>query len=69
MNEMNDEYFMQQALRQAQLAFDEDEVPIGAVVVINNKVAVGKYFEPIEPNADVSAIISACAVASCNFST
>ncbi|RYZ53160.1 MAG: nucleoside deaminase, partial [Chitinophagaceae bacterium] len=24
---MNDEYFMQQALRQAQLAFEADEVP------------------------------------------
>jgi tRNA(adenine34) deaminase len=35
---MNDEYFMQQALAQAQIAFEEDEVPIGAVVVINNKV-------------------------------
>ena len=36
--EYNDEYFMQQALKQAQLAYDEDEVPIGAVVVINNKI-------------------------------
>ena len=35
---MDDEYFMQQALQEAQNAFDEDEVPIGAVVVINNKV-------------------------------
>lgn len=35
---MNDEYFMQQALAQAQKAFEEDEVPIGAVVVINKKI-------------------------------
>jgi tRNA(adenine34) deaminase len=35
---MNDEYFMRQALMQAQKAFEEDEVPIGAVVVINNKI-------------------------------
>jgi len=27
------EYFMQQALKEAQLAFDADEVPVGAVVV------------------------------------
>ena len=27
------EFFMQQALREAQRAFDEDEVPIGAVIV------------------------------------
>ncbi len=29
---------MKQALVQAQKAFDEDEVPVGAVVVINNKI-------------------------------
>src|ERR1700743_1383044 len=35
---MNDEHFMQQALREAQQAFDEEEVPIGAVIVMNNRV-------------------------------
>jgi tRNA(adenine34) deaminase len=34
----SDEYFMQQALKEAQLAFNEGEVPVGAVVVINNKI-------------------------------
>jgi tRNA(adenine34) deaminase len=29
----NDEYFMREALRQAQKAYDADEVPVGAVVV------------------------------------
>ena len=33
-----DEYFMQQALREAQKAFDEGEIPIGAVVVWDNKI-------------------------------
>ncbi len=32
------EYFMHQALQQAELAFEADEVPVGAVVVIENKV-------------------------------
>ena len=32
------EYFMQFALKEAQLAYDEDEVPVGAVVVVQNKV-------------------------------
>ncbi len=32
------EYFMQQALKEARYAFDEDEVPVGAVVVLNNKI-------------------------------
>lgn len=34
----SDEYFMQQALKEAQLAFDAGEVPVGAVVVIGNKI-------------------------------
>jgi tRNA(adenine34) deaminase len=34
----SDEHFMKQALKEAQLAFDEGEVPVGAVVVINNKI-------------------------------
>ena len=29
---MNDEYFMTEALKEAQKAFDIDEVPIGAVI-------------------------------------
>lgn len=40
---MSDEYFMQLALREAQNAFDEDEVPIGAVVVQNGKVISRGY--------------------------
>lgn len=35
---MTDEYFMTQALKEAHLALDEDEVPIGAVVVVNGKI-------------------------------
>jgi tRNA(adenine34) deaminase len=38
MFEYNDEYFMRQALREAQAAFDTDEVPVGAVVVLDNKI-------------------------------
>ncbi len=29
----NDAYFMRQALQEAQKAYDEDEVPVGVVVV------------------------------------
>jgi len=35
---MNDDYFMQQALKEARKAYDEDEVPIGAVLVIKDKI-------------------------------
>jgi tRNA(adenine34) deaminase len=33
-----DEYFMNEALKEARYAFDEDEIPIGAVVVAQNKI-------------------------------
>jgi tRNA(adenine34) deaminase len=38
MIEYDDIYFMQQALKEAVLAYEADEVPVGAVVVINNKI-------------------------------
>jgi tRNA(adenine34) deaminase len=34
----NDEQFMRQALVQAQQAFDAEEVPVGAVVVLNGRI-------------------------------
>lgn len=40
---MSDEYYMRLALQEAQRAFDEDEVPIGAVVVQNDKVIARGY--------------------------
>ncbi|GAC1442995.1 MAG: nucleoside deaminase [Sediminibacterium sp.] len=38
MPELDDAYFMQQALKEAQLAYEADEVPVGAVVVMNNRI-------------------------------
>jgi tRNA(adenine34) deaminase len=35
---MTDEQYMQQALIEAQKAFDKDEVPIGAILVMSNKI-------------------------------
>lgn len=45
---------MQQALRQAQAAFDADEVPIGAVIVINNKI-IAKGYNQVERLNDCTA--------------
>ena len=36
--QFSDEYFMRQALREAEEAFAKDEVPVGAVVVLNNRI-------------------------------
>lgn len=38
MPQYDDPYFMQQALKEAQAAYDMDEVPVGAVVVMDNKI-------------------------------
>jgi tRNA(adenine34) deaminase len=38
LNLYTDEYFMKEALKEARIAFDKDEVPIGAVVVCNNRI-------------------------------
>jgi tRNA(adenine34) deaminase len=35
---MNDEQYMRLALREAATAFEQDEVPIGAILVINEKI-------------------------------
>ncbi|HEY6954771.1 MAG TPA: tRNA adenosine(34) deaminase TadA [Flavisolibacter sp.] len=51
---MNDEHFMRQALVQAQNAFDEDEVPIGALVVINNKI-IARGYNQVEKLHDPTA--------------
>lgn len=51
---LDDRWFMQQALLLAQRAFDEDEVPIGAVVVHNGKI-VGKGWNQTERLQDPTA--------------
>jgi tRNA(adenine34) deaminase len=48
------EHFMKQALVQAQRAFDEDEVPVGAVVVINNRI-IARGYNQVEKLRDPTA--------------
>jgi tRNA(adenine34) deaminase len=38
-----DEFFMNEALKMAQQAFEEDEIPVGAVVVCRNKIIARAY--------------------------
>jgi tRNA(adenine34) deaminase len=37
-NIFTDEYFMKKALQEAETAFDKGEIPVGAIIVIDNKV-------------------------------
>ena len=50
----NDEYFMQQALREAQGAFQEGEVPIGCVIVKDGKI-IGRGRNHMETLQDPTA--------------
>jgi tRNA(adenine34) deaminase len=51
---MTDVDFMKQALQQAQRAFDEDEVPVGAVIVMNNKI-IARGYNQVEKLSDPTA--------------
>ena len=50
----SDEYYMKLALKEAAYAFEEDEVPVGALVICNNKI-VGKGYNQTERLHDVTA--------------
>lgn len=51
---LNDEYFMRAALRQAEIAGSEDEVPIGAVAV-KNGVVIARGWNQVERLKDATA--------------
>ena len=50
----NDQYFMKQAFLEAQKAFDEDEVPVGAVIVCKNQI-IARGHNLTEKLTDVTA--------------
>ncbi len=49
-----DEYFMKQALKEALKALDSDEVPIGAIVVMNEKI-IARGYNQVETLNDSTA--------------
>ncbi|UAY51845.1 tRNA adenosine(34) deaminase TadA [Ferruginibacter albus] len=51
---MTDEHYMQQAFKEAQRAYEEGEVPVGAVVVMNNKI-IGRGYNQVEKLTDSTA--------------
>ncbi|MCY0969174.1 nucleoside deaminase [Chryseobacterium wangxinyae] len=59
-----DEYFMKMALNEAEAAFEKDEVPIGCVVVSNNRVIARSHnltetLNDVTAHAEMQAITSA----------
>ena len=60
----SDEHFMREALKEAQKAFDADEVPVGAVVVANNRIIARAHnlterLNDVTAHAEMQAITAA----------
>jgi tRNA(adenine34) deaminase len=59
----DDQYFMQQALVQARMAFEADEVPVGAVVVLQNRI-IARGHNQVEQLTDATAHAEMLAITS-----
>lgn len=62
---MNDEYYMNEALKNAKIAFNNGDVPVGAVIVQDNRIIASTYnMREINKNAiyhaEILAIEKAC---------
>ncbi|GET20884.1 nucleoside deaminase [Prolixibacter denitrificans] len=60
----SDEYFMKQALNEAQKAFDMGEIPVGAVVVCQNRIVARAHnltetLNDVTAHAEMQAITAA----------
>lgn len=63
-NIFTDEYFMKKALVEAENAFEKGEIPVGAVIVIDNKVIARSHnltelLNDVTAHAEMQAITSA----------
>src|SRR6188768_2958295 len=61
---LNDEFFMREALKEAKRAFEDDEIPVGAVVVCRNKVIARAHnlterLNDVTAHAEMQAFTSA----------
>lgn len=63
-NIFNDEYFMKRALQEAEMAFDRGEIPVGAVIVVNDTIIARTHnltelLNDVTAHAEMQAITSA----------
>ena len=61
---LSDTYFMQKALQEAQIAFEQGEVPVGAVITIGERIIakadlVTEKLTDLTANAEMQAITAA----------
>ncbi len=59
------EYFMRQAYLEAQKAYDDEEVPVGAVITCDNKIIARSHnsterLKDVTAHAEILAITAAC---------
>lgn len=64
---LDDQYFMRQALKEAQKAFEEGEVPVGAIVVADNRIIARAHnltetLNDVTAHAEMQAITAAANV-------
>jgi tRNA(adenine34) deaminase len=64
MNLYSDEYFMREALKEARNAYEEDEIPIGAVIVCENRIIARAHnlterLNDVTAHAEMQAFTSA----------
>ena len=60
----DDNYFMKKALQEAEIAFEKGEVPVGAVIVIDNKIIARAHnltelLNDVTAHAEMQAITAA----------
>jgi tRNA(adenine34) deaminase len=63
-NLFTDEYFMKKALQEAEIAFEKGEIPVGALIVINNTIIARTHnltelLHDVTAHAEMQAITSA----------
>lgn len=63
-NIFDDNYFMKKALQEAEAAYDKGEIPVGAVIVINNQIIARAHnltetLNDVTAHAEMQAITSA----------
>jgi tRNA(adenine34) deaminase len=63
-NPFDDTYFMKKALQEAEMAFDKGEVPVGAIVVIENRIIARAHnltetLNDVTAHAEMQAITAA----------
>lgn len=63
-NRFDDTYFMKKALHEAELAFEKGEIPIGAIIVIDNRIIARAHnltekLNDVTAHAEMQAITAA----------